>query len=275
MTKIAVYHWLPIAANQRIEIQSAIKAGATGGVRLVDDSSSDGDIRYDFNLSVKVSGDRISDVLVSGCINERGFAAHTTTLGFEAHGGLASHATRVDLAVEALSAAVSELLYALLPVASRNELAVLEEGIVGFGLFPSYPFSDTTARPAMDHLARAPLFVVQYEPGEWERMHPQGFVQYSLGELRFKPNVETQVLANLEEGKAHKGIVIFAKHLVSAEQSLVMGKVSGMRSAPSRSSTPIEADSSRSFGPSETTRYRCVDALPCCSRATPSPSCTS
>jgi hypothetical protein len=149
LIRIAIYHWIPLAANMLPQIDDSLAAMWQQGVRRHQPQVNDSltynvDLPFSLHEAVPRSGFRMT-----GRINSRGFAQHILDLP---GAFVATLPQTLEELIPIVQASVNELLINVLPRAVRNKLAVLKEGIVSMRQFPTAPFGARIEQPGLEFL---------------------------------------------------------------------------------------------------------------------------
>lgn len=146
MYRISFYHWLPIADNMLPEIEDALRKKGDG---IVGVHSQDDAVYYEAQFKFAPNERMAGFFPVKGKINQRGFTQNV--LMVPPIPGLSLSALTNEVVVE-LRDFLVELLFCIAPLAVRNKLAVLNEGIVSLQEFESKVFDPLIDAPAKSFL---------------------------------------------------------------------------------------------------------------------------
>ncbi len=192
MIRIAVYHWLPIADNMLPEIERELRKDHSGRIKdvTVDQDSVSYMLTFNFTRDGRPSG----CFPMRGKINQRGFAQHI--LNVAPIPGISLSAMLNEM-VPAARDFLADLLFEIAPLAVRNKLAVLHEGIVSFQQFHASVFEPRIDSSAKSFLLNYNLVAVMLDNQQTEAMQA-GFEISDLKIIVPASNAPTRAIANPE-----------------------------------------------------------------------------
>jgi hypothetical protein len=146
MLRISIYHWLPIADNMLPQIESALQKLSNN--ELVSDVDRDEDsIKYKVQIDLMDTENNIIEKYpAKGIINQRGFSQNNLELPFIE--GISLQAI-LNIWIPRFEKLVIDFLFQIVPLAVKNKLAVLNEG-----LFSLFDFQTRKFDPIIDNQAK-------------------------------------------------------------------------------------------------------------------------